>query len=113
MRKQKLIEELREKVNELRERFEKETGDRHSMVNAGSVPPVIWTNEYIAWLESQLTWRKVEEELPDKDGQYLVIAMRNSGIGKPIVATQIIINGKVQQFNKGTITHWLPIPELS
>ena len=95
-------------MTELMKRYEAETGE--------CAERRVWhereflTDDYIAWLESQLRWRPVSEK--PKEGQ-IVFAMIQTGW----VVAQYLPDGEFyvdDGFNFGDmiggVTSWLPIP---
>jgi hypothetical protein len=64
----------------------------------------IYSKEYVAWLEAQLTWRPVSER-PEKDGWYLCkVLYVNDTIGEETVH----FDG--ERFVFSNVVKWLPIP---
>ena len=56
---------------EVMKRYEAETGkSARGELYSGSIKLYMPTNNYIAWLEAQLTWRPASEK-PEVDGLYL------------------------------------------
>lgn len=104
-------------MTELMKRYEAETGESAIMLvcppnNSPRLNIVKVTDEYIAWLEAQITWRPASEK--PKDGQ-IVFAMIPTGW----VVSQYL-HGKFyieDGFTFGDlitgVTHWLPIPPKS
>lgn len=91
-------------MTELMKRYEAETGECATWA---------WhereflTDDYIAWLESQLTWRPVSEK-PEKCGEYWTrIKMF---IGNVAYDYHIFDGREFIGIGSALITHWLPVP---
>ena len=52
-------------------------------------------------------WISVEERLPERNGRYLTHCNVE---GQSLVC--ILYYNKVGGFNEGTVTHWMPLPEI-
>jgi len=99
-------------MNDLQKRFEEETEgiilpESHWCYNN------IFNNPYVKWLESQLTWRKVEE-LPEKSGRIIAcLGKSNEPItGQWNVFSEIFDADDGEIYSKRNIKNWLPIPKL-
>jgi len=100
-------------MNELQNRFE-ETGKLHFITREENGDLIRYFNpEYVRWLESQLTWRSVEDGLPSR-GKFMPVLL-SGNIGQ-LYALHYMQEGNVWGDGKGTtynnVTHWLPIPFL-
>lgn len=51
-------------------------------------------------------WISVDEKLPERNGRYLTHCKIE---GQSLVC--ILYYSKVDGFNEGTVTHWMPLPE--
>jgi len=70
------------------------------------------TDDYIAWLESQLIWRPVAQK-PDKNGMYLCI------VGDGLNILLLYENGEWFEYDtefgwfiNNNPRYWLPIPKI-
>jgi len=93
-------------MTELMKRYERETGGSAWF---SEINPEI-NEDYVTWLEAQLTWRPVSEGLPEigQDVNFILETGRKLG-GKYL--------GELEGFSTpgcgGYIaTHWLPIPKM-
>lgn len=61
------------------------------------------------YADSHPHWISVEDELPKKDGKYLIYTKS----GQQIIVNYECHRGKWHQFNEAffTPTHWMPLPE--
>ena len=88
---------------ELMKRYEAETGECATWT---------WhereflTDDYIAWLESQLRWRPVSEK-PEKANMYFVECKPYKGWGSTIMTTAWFDGEKFPWLD---VVRWLPIP---
>ena len=88
-------------MNKLQKQFEEWADNK---INAGDGK----SYSYLAWLESQLTWRKVEDELPE-DGK---IVQANHRGKRLFYASYDSKSNEWTEVNAGwrCPDHWLPIP---
>ena len=56
-------------------------------------------------------WISVKEQLPDKNGKYLVHAHHWVEGVKPIIRCSLWLNGKWDKYDAYTVDHWMPLPE--
>ena len=56
-------------------------------------------------------WISVKEQLPDKNGKYLVNAHHWVEGVKPIIRCSLWLNGKWDKYDAYTVDHWMPLPE--
>ena len=56
-------------------------------------------------------WISVKEQLPDKNGKYLVHAHHCVEGVKPIIRCSLWFNGKWDKYDAYTVDHWMPMPE--
>ena len=94
-------------MNELQKQFEKNTGNK-------AIPRIGKhfyddINNYVAWLESKLTWRRVDGELPIV-GQ-IVFAKENNIVYKAYYCHTENEWTCVHLDKVLKATHWLPLPE--
>jgi hypothetical protein len=88
----------------LRKRFKEEVGLKPEVLIAN------YNSNYIDWLESQLTWNKVEDSgLPKEDGMYLVEMNWGGYKQQELLTTE---HGFFRDMYAKRITHWLPIPNI-
>ena len=94
-------------MTELMKRYEAETGKK-AIVPCGQSIMTKCSSFYIAWLESQLTWRPVSEK-PETGGEYLVKSLDE--IGDVVEDFDKFANrdGKWCWLSSNVIK-WLPIP---
>jgi len=98
-------------MTELMKRYEAETGRKPKDLFMGSEESLIhFTREYVEWLEDQLTWRPVSDELPsvEKDGDAII--GRHKDVDEGLVQFDCISTVWFIDNYEGWYTHWLPIP---
>ena len=92
-------------MTELMKKYEAETGkSARGELYSGSIKLCMPTNDYIAWLEAQLTWRPVSEK-PEKEGWYLC---KTQYADDTFGVETVFFNGK--NFIYSRVIAWLPIP---
>lgn len=92
-------------------RYEKETGKiARDELYSGSIKLYMPTNEYIAWLEDQLRWRLVSDELPSVEKYGDAIMGRNKDVDEGLVQVDCISTIWFLDNYERWFTHWLPIP---
>ena len=102
-------------MNDLQKQFEEEAIQKFNNSEVCSM-------SYVEWLESQLTWRKVEDGLPDygvevlicceaeNESNYTSMKGTTGSLGTKAWITPLDDYYKEDEIK---VTHWLPIPELS
>jgi len=99
-------------MNELQKRFDEETNmsvdiEIRTYVNSQDTPTEeYYSANYVKWLESQLTWRKVEDELPEDNEEIWVETSRYKGAGRREGVCWYTCYGEEIR----TPQDWLPIP---
>ncbi len=88
-------------MTEFMKRYEAETGNSSTTIWRGECDV---SNNYIAWLEAQLTWRPVSEK-PEKEGWYLC---KTQYADDTFGVETVFFNGK--NFIYSRVIAWLPIP---
>ena len=91
--------------SEMMKRYEKERG---GIMPCGMKIPggFIYSNEYVSWLESQLTWRSVSEK-PEKAGVYFIEGKPYTGCVSKTITTAYFDG---ESFLWHAVVRWLPIP---
>ena len=95
-------------MNELQERFEEKwkTPSGASVKTKDGSILFYDSTLFVQWLREQLTWRSVEDGLPDEGQEVLTISIAGT---KDV--TFLLNDGTWD--NTLLITHWLPIPKLN
>ena len=65
----------------------------------------------LASLREQVRWRKYPEEMPKRDGFYLVLENVNQVAGYYHWCKQFGWNTDGGRINIQTVTHWMPLPQ--
>ncbi len=96
-------------MDELVDLYEKETGKKGethvtALFQGSSRQIMFFTDEYVEWLEDQLTWRPVSEK-PKKEGWYLC---KTQYADDTFGVETVFFNGK--NFIFSSVIAWLPIP---
>lgn len=66
----------------------------------------------VSALREQVRWRKYPEEMPKRDGFYLVLENVNQVAGYYHLCKQFGWNTDGGRINIQTVTHWMPLPQL-
>ena len=72
---------------------------------------LIISMEENAALREQVRWRKYPEEMPKRDGFYLVLENINQVAGYYHWCKQFGWNTDGGRINIQTVTHWMPLPQ--
>jgi hypothetical protein len=97
-------------MTELMKRYEAETGKKaRDELYSGSIRLYMPTNDYIAWLEAQLTHQPVSK--PPKEGQ-IVFAMISTGwvVAQYFKGEFYIDDGFTYGYRIEGVVKWFPIP---
>ena len=101
-------------MSELMERYEAERG---GIMPCGMEIPggFIYSKEYVAWLEAQLTWRPVSGGLPERQGGFFVRTPHSFPKNIPYQVAEFYDDNKTfyeehTDSPLNDVTHWLPIP---
>ena len=98
---------------EMMKRYEAETGkSARGELYSGSLKFNIPTNDYIDWLEAQLTWRPVSDELPSVEKYGDAIMGRNKDVDEGLVQVDCISTIWFLDNYERWFTHWLSIPPV-
>ena len=95
---------------ETMKKYEAETGkSARGELYSGSIKLCIPTNDYIEWLEAQLTWRPVSEK--PKEGQ-IVFVMISTGwvVAQYLNGEFYVDDGFTFGDRISGVNNWLPIP---
>ena len=96
-----------DKMNDLPKRFEEEIGLPLTLSLETEDSIFFYDNPaYVIWLQEQLTWRSVEEELPEDNEEIWVETSRYKGAGRREGVCWYTCYG--EEIN--TPRDWLPIP---
>ena len=86
------------------------------LIKAGKMIPVSlqeYSDEYAQWLEDKLTWKPVEDKLPEQSTEPLLCKTKYGSIR--IMRREQEIDGKKTFYDDWgeiyQVTHWMEIPE--
>jgi len=89
------------------ERFKKETG----LLIYSNNEPYSYNSAFVEWLKDQITWKSVEDGLPEVDDYYLT--MCDDVVQKMEYYNKRFhnIDSDGEGFHHNQVTKWLPIPK--